>query len=165
MCWTDGGRRGTDVIHRTLIDLLQIENSRSFRLAAGREYSKFAIPNGGLARRHAVALTGKKIMLVFGWNNALELGRKLALKWKNRRKYILVFLFKRLKVQWTDALSLFFLIGIDVICKKNFRKTFQRLLGRKPRRFCDQLTFSIIQVFAHFLEFLKIRQKMFPFFR
>ena len=27
------------------------------------------------------------------------------------------------------------------MCKKNFRKTFQRLLGRIPRCFCDQLTF------------------------
>ena len=58
----------------------------------------------------------------------------------------------------------FFLIGIGFTCKKNFRKTFQRLLGRKPRRFCDQLTFSIIQVIAHFLEFFKICPKMFPFF-
>ena len=37
--------------------------------------------------------------------------------------------------------SCFFLIGIGFICTKNFRKTFQRLLGRKPRRFCDH-TFS-----------------------
>ena len=43
-----------------------------------------------------------------------------------------------------------FLIGIGFTCKKNFRRTFQRLLGRKPRRFCDQLTLSIIQVLAHF---------------
>ena len=77
---------------------------------------------------------------------------------------ILVFLFKRLKARWTDAFSLFFLIGIGFTCKKIFRKTFQRLLGRKPRRFCDQLTFSIIQVFAYFLDFLKICPKMFPFF-
>ena len=60
--------------------------------------------------------------------------------------------------------SCFFLIGIGFICKKNFRKTFQRLLGRIPRRFCDQLTLSIIQVLTHFLEFLKICPKMFPFF-
>ena len=60
--------------------------------------------------------------------------------------------------------SCFFLIGIGFICKKNFRKTFQRLLGKVPRRFCDQLTFSIIQVLTHFLEFLKICPKMFPFF-
>ena len=62
--------------------------------------------------------------------------------------------------------SCFFLTGkpIGFTCKKNFRKTFQRLLGRIPRRFCDQLTFSIIQVFTHFLELLKICPKMFPFF-
>ena len=60
--------------------------------------------------------------------------------------------------------SCFFLIGIGFICKKNFRKTFQRLLGRIPRRFCDQLTFSIIQFLTHFLEFLKICPKMFPYF-
>ena len=35
------------------IDLLQIENSRSFRLAAGREYPKIAIPNFGLLERSA----------------------------------------------------------------------------------------------------------------
>ena len=61
--------------------------------------------------------------------------------------------------------AVFFLIGIGFICKKNFRKIFQRLLGRIPRCFCDQLTFSIIQVWTHFLEFLKICRKMFPFFR
>ena len=60
--------------------------------------------------------------------------------------------------------SCFFLIGIGFISKKNFRKTFQRLLGRIPRCFCDQLTFSITQVLTHFLEFLKICPKMFPFF-
>ena len=60
--------------------------------------------------------------------------------------------------------GIFFLIGIGFTCKKNFRKTFQRLFGRKPRRFCDQLEFSIIQVFTHFLEFLKICPIMFPFF-
>ena len=33
------------------VDLLQIENSKSFWLAAGREYSKIAIPNFGLLER------------------------------------------------------------------------------------------------------------------
>ena len=46
--------------------------------------------------------------------------------------------------------AVFFLIGIGFICKKNFRKTFQRLLGRIPKCFCDQLTFSITQVLTHF---------------
>ena len=113
---------------------------------------------------HMLITGSKKLFGVFGWNIALEWGRKLALERKNSRKNILVFLFKRLKARWTDALSLFCLIGIGFTYKKNFRKTFQRLLGRKPRRFCNQLTFSIIQVFAHFLEFLKICPKMLPFF-
>ena len=38
--------------------------------------------------------------------------------------------------------AVFFLIGIGFICKKNFMKTFQRLLGRILRRFCNQLTFQ-----------------------
>ena len=61
--------------------------------------------------------------------------------------------------------SCFFLIGIGFICKKNFRKTFQRLIGRISRCFCDQLTFSITQVLTHFLEFLKSARKCFHFFR
>ena len=61
--------------------------------------------------------------------------------------------------------SCFFVIGIGFICEKNFIKSFQRLFGRIPRRFWDRLKFSIIQVFTHFLEFLKICPKMFPFFR
>ena len=84
---------------------------------------------------HMLITGSKKLCGVFGWNIALEKGRKLALKRKNRRKNILVFLFKGLKARWIDALSLFFLIGIGFTCKKNFRKTSQRLLGRKPRRF------------------------------
>ena len=59
--------------------------------------------------------------------------------------------------------AVFFLIGIGFICKKNFRKTFQRLLGRILRCFCEQLTFSITEVLTHFVEFLKIYPKMFPF--
>ena len=93
-----------------------------------------------------------------------RVGSKIGTQTKKSPKKILVFLFKGLKARWTDALSLFFLIGNGFTCTKNFRKTFQRLLGRKPRRFCDQLTFLIIQVFAHFLEFLKICPKMFPLF-
>ena len=84
---------------------------------------------------------------------------------KKQPKNILVFLFSGEK---RDELMLsscfFFLIGIEFICKKSFRKTFQRLLGKIPRCFCDQLTFSITQVLTHFLEFLKICPKMFPFF-
>ena len=110
-------------------------------------------------------ITGnKKLCGVFGWNIAQEWGRKWALKRKNSRKNILVFssLAKR-AMNWC-LVAVFFLIGIGFICKKNFRKTFQRLLGRIPRCFCDQLTFSITQVLTHFLEFLKICAKMFPFF-
>ena len=36
--------------------------------------------------------------------------------------------------------SCFFLIGIRFTCKKNFRKTFQSLLGRIPRRFLWSIT-------------------------
>ena len=51
-----------------------------------------------------VLITGKKKLCgVFWWNVALEWGQKWALKWKNSRKSILVFLFKRLKAWWTDA--------------------------------------------------------------
>ena len=55
-----------------------------------------------------------------------------------------------------------FLIGIGFTCKKNSRKTFQRLLGRKPRHFCDQVKCSIYPSFSH-ISWVKICPKMFPF--
>ena len=106
----------------------------------------------------------QKIMWGIWMKYCTRVESKIGTQTKKSPKNILVFLFKRLKAWWTEALSPFFLIGIGFTCKKNFRKTFQKLLGRKPMRFCDQLTFSTIQVFAHFLEFLKICPKMFPFF-
>ena len=56
--------------------------------------------------------------------------------------------------------SCFFFIDFRFIWKKNFRKTFQRLLGRIPRRVCDQLTFSMIQVSHIFWNFSKSARKV-----
>ena len=60
--------------------------------------------------------------------------------------------------------SCFFLIGFRFIWKKNFRKTFQGLLGRIPRRVCDQLTFSMIQVSHISWNFSKSARKVSHFF-
>ena len=61
--------------------------------------------------------------------------------------------------------SCIFVIGIRLTRKKNFKRTFQRLFGRKPKRFCDQLKFLKVQIFSQFLEFelLKICPKCFNF--
>ena len=77
----------------------------------------------------------QKVMWGIWMKYCTRVGSKIGTQAKKSPKNILVFLFKWLKAWWTDALSLFFLIGIGFTCKKNFRKTFQRLLGRKPRRF------------------------------
>ena len=113
---------------------------------------------------HMLITGNKKLCGVFGWNTALEWVGKWALKRKNSGKTPLFFSSLAKSAMNGCLVAIFFLIGIGFICKKNFRKTFQRLLERIPRRFCDQLTFSIIQVSTHFLEFLKICPKMFPFF-
>ena len=72
-----------------------------------------------------------------------------------RSRNILVFLLKSWSmattwsvINWCSVAV--FLIGIGFTCKKNSRKTFQRLLGRKPRHFCDQVKCSITQVFHTF---------------
>ena len=107
----------------------------------------------------------QKIIWVFGWNIALLWGRKWALKQKNSRKTSLFFSsLAKSAMNGCLVAAFFFLIDIGFICKKNFGKTFQRLLGRIPRHFCDQLKFSTTHVFTHLLEFLKICPKMFPFF-
>ena len=72
-----------------------------------------------------------------------------------RSRNILVFLLKSWSmattwsvINWCSVAV--FLIGIGFTCKKNSRKTFHRLLGRKPRHFCDQVKCSITQVFHTF---------------
>ena len=60
---------------------------------------------------------------------------------------------------------IFFLIGIGFTCTRNFRKTFQRLFGRKSRRFCDELEYFWSFKFSHISwNFSKSAWKWLPLF-
>ena len=58
----------------------------------------------------------------------------------------------------------FFLLVLGSPVRKTSGRLSSDCLAKKTKAFYDQLEFSIIQVFTHFLEFLKICPKMFPFF-
>ena len=67
---------------------------------------------------HMLITGNKKLCGVFGWNIALEWGRKWALKRKNSRKNILVFSSLAESAMNWCLVAVFFLIGIGFICKK-----------------------------------------------
>ena len=113
---------------------------------------------------HMLITGNKKLCGVFGWNIAQEWGRKWALKRKNCRKNILFFSSLAKSAMNGCSVAVFFLIGFRFIWKKNFRKTFQRLLGRISRRVCDQLSFSMIQVSHISWNFSKSARKVSIFF-
>ena len=58
----------------------------------------------------------------------------------------------------------FFLIGIGLICEKNFREDIPETAWKNTKAFCDQLKFSIIQVSLISWNFSKSAQKCFHFF-
>ena len=104
----------------------------------------------------------QKLMWGIWMKYCTRVGSKMGTQTKKLPKKRPCFSLLWIKARWTDVLIV--AVFFSLVLGSSVRKTSGRLLGRIPRCFCDQLTFSMTQVLTHFLEFLKICPKMLPFF-